>query len=328
MVGIILTEDELQTIFDILGLNENQSLVYLTLLSVGTLTLGQISQLTGINYIQVRECMDFLIGSEYVDWTGGKINRYFAREPFLKSFLLAYDPLTLISIRDMTEKKITSIKKEIQTQIQPLFDHLVKDDHNTLLDVQNLMRSAMEAHQKEIDNEISALTFTIREMKRRLDILFQLSRKVSAATTKSKSGFTTDIVHGETTFILVLKDMTSRAKASLTILMPYPEIQTLIATSKLSLPVRTRTLVVGNFTKVPKSILKKVLTSNIRMKQATVEFWGCVRDNEEVLIGPSPQKDEEMEELIGIISTNPIMVRFFGQQIGSLATIGKDLNVE
>ena len=76
MVGIILTEDELQTIFDILGLNEDQGLVYMTLLSVGTLTLGQISQLTGINYIQVRKCMDVLIGGEYVDWTGGKINRY------------------------------------------------------------------------------------------------------------------------------------------------------------------------------------------------------------------------------------------------------------
>lgn len=37
MVGIILTEDELQTIFDILGLNEDQGLVYMTLLSVGTL---------------------------------------------------------------------------------------------------------------------------------------------------------------------------------------------------------------------------------------------------------------------------------------------------
>ncbi|MHA2204058.1 MAG: hypothetical protein ACW991_10255, partial [Candidatus Hodarchaeales archaeon] len=274
MVGIILTEDELQTIFDILGLNENQGLVYMTLLSVGTLTLGQISQLTGINYIQVRECMDVLIGGEYVDWTGGKINRYFAREPFLKAFLLAYDPLTLISIRDTTNKKITSIEKEFQAKI---------DDQRSFQEIQDLIK----AQQKQIENEVSALTFTIREMKRRLDILFQLSRKVSAATTKKESGLTTDVVYGETTFILVLRDMASRAKVSLTILMPYPEIQTLISTSKLSLAVSTRTLIVGNFAKVPKNILKRVIASKIRMKQSTIDFWGCVRDNEEVLIGPS-----------------------------------------
>ncbi|MFX1506581.1 MAG: helix-turn-helix domain-containing protein [Promethearchaeota archaeon] len=315
MVGIILTEDELQTIFDILGLNENQSIVYMTLLSLGTLTLGQISQLTGINYIQVRECMDVLIGGEYVDWTGGKINRYFAREPFLKAFLLTYDPLTLISIRDTTKKKIKSIKKEFETRI---------NDQITLQEIHDLI----ETQQKHIENEISALTFSIREMKRRLDILFQLSRKVSASTTKSVTGLTTDVIYGETTFILVLRDMVSRVKTSLTLLMPHPEIQTLIATSKLSPSVCTRTLIVGDFAKVPKNILKRVITSKIRMKQSPVDFWGCVRDNEEVLIGPSPEAGEEMDELIGIISTNPIMVRFFGQQISSLASKGQYLNLE
>ena len=35
MVGIIITSEELQTMFDILGLNENQSLVYMYLLSRG-----------------------------------------------------------------------------------------------------------------------------------------------------------------------------------------------------------------------------------------------------------------------------------------------------
>ncbi|UCG01858.1 MAG: hypothetical protein JSW11_19915 [Candidatus Heimdallarchaeota archaeon] len=316
MVGIILTEDELQTIFEILGLNENQSLVYMTLLSLGTLTLGQISQLTGINYIQVRECMDVLIGGEYVDWTGGKINRYFAREPFLRAFLLAYDPLTLVSIRDTAKKKIETIEKELQKIY----------DNKTLQKIQDLIKS----QQKHIEDEISALTFSIREMKRRLDILFQLSCKVSAATTKSEGGLTTDVIYGETTFILVLRDMVSRAKASLTILMPqdYPEIQTLIASSKLSLPVCSRTLIVGDFAKVPKNILKKVFASKIRMKQTTINFWGCVRDNEEVLIGPSPEVNEEMNELIGIISTNPIMVKFFGQQIGSLASKGQNLTLE
>ena len=315
MVGIILTEDELQIIFEILGLNEDQGLVYMTLLSLGTLTLGQISQITGINYIQVRKCMDVLIGGEYVDWTGGKINRYFAREPFLKAFLLAYDPITLISIRDTTKRKIEAIEKEFQARI---------NDQTTLQEIQSLVRT----QQKYIEYEISALTFSIREMKRRLDILFQLSRKVSAATTKSETGLTTDVIYGETTFVLVLRDMASRAKVSLTILMPYPEIQTLIATSKLSLPICQRTVIVGNFAKVPRNILNKVLASKIRMKQSAINFWGCVRDNEEILIGPTPEVGEEMDELIGIISTNPTMIRFFGQQISSLASKGQDLSIE
>lgn len=105
MVGINLTSEELQTIFDILGLNKNESQVYVSLLSLGTLTLGQISQLTGLNYIQTRDAIEVLIGGSYVDWTPGKINRYFAREPFLKAFLLAYDPLTLFSIVILLKRK-------------------------------------------------------------------------------------------------------------------------------------------------------------------------------------------------------------------------------
>jgi hypothetical protein len=58
MVGINLTSEELQTIFNTLGLNENESQVYVSLLSLGTLTLGQISQLPGLNYIQARDAIE------------------------------------------------------------------------------------------------------------------------------------------------------------------------------------------------------------------------------------------------------------------------------
>lgn len=323
MVGFILTSDELQNLFDILGLNENQSLVYLSLLSMGTMTVGQISQLTGLNYIQVRDAMEVLIGSEYVDWTPGIISRYFAREPFLKTFLLAYDPLTLISIRKTTKKRFDKIERDLEQRIQAKQRKISGEMLTDIQDILNLIKNGLDQHHSEMENEISALTFTIQGMKKRLKLLFQLSRKISASPSKDISSITSDLIFGETTFILLLKDLTSRAKASLTILMPHPEIQTLIATSKASLPVRTRTLIVGDFSKVPKSIINKVLSSNVRLKQALVDYWGCIRDNEEILIGPLPQTQEE--ELVGIVSTNPTMVRFFSQQIGSFTTKGHDL---
>lgn len=323
MVGFILTSDELQNLFDILGLNENQSLVYLSLLSMGTMTVGQISQLTGLNYIQVRDAMEVLIGSEYVDWTPGIISRYFAREPFLKTFLLAYDPLTLISIRKTTKKRFDKIERDLEQRIQAKQRKISGEMLTDIQDILNLIKNGLDQHHSEMENEISALTFTIQGMKKRLKLLFQLSRKISASPSKDISSITSDLIFGETTFILLLKDLTSRAKASLTILMPHPEIQTLIATSKASLPVRTRTLIVGDFSKVPKSIINKVLSSNVQLKQALVDYWGCIRDNEEILIGPLPQTQEE--ELVGIVSTNPTMVRFFSQQIGSFTTKGHDL---
>ncbi|MFX0173764.1 MAG: hypothetical protein ACFE9L_17925 [Candidatus Hodarchaeota archaeon] len=43
MVGINLTSEELQIIFDTLGLQENESQAYASLLSLGILTIGQIS---------------------------------------------------------------------------------------------------------------------------------------------------------------------------------------------------------------------------------------------------------------------------------------------
>ncbi len=327
MVGIIITSEELQTMFDILGLNENQSLVYMYLLSVGSLTIGQLSQLTGLNYIQVRDTMEVLIGGDFVDWTPGKINRYFAREPFLKTFMLAYDPITLLSIRDAAKKRIEKTESDFNSKIQPMFDHVSNGDRVSLQDVCDLIKNIMDEQQKQIDNEISALTFTIKEMKNRLNFLFQLSRKIEVSSTQDISGLTTDLLFGETTFLLMLKDMTSRTKASLTVLMPHPEIQTLIATSKLSPPIRTRTLIIGNFTKCPKNILKKVTTAGVRLKQATVDYWGCIRDKEEVLIGPLPQSSEG-EELVGIISTNPTMVGFFAQQIGTYTTRGHDLVIK
>ena len=278
MVGITLSSDELETVFEILGLNENQSMVYLSLLSAGTLTLGQISQLTGLHYIEVRDAMEVLVGSEYADWTTGKINRYFAREPFLKAFLLAYDTFTLFSIRDEAKKRISAIEKDFHSRINPLFGQLSNEHRATLQKAFDLIKRNLEAQQTQIDNEISALNYSISEMKRQLNTIFNLSSKVNTQTKEDLSGLTTDLVFGETTFLLLLKDITSRTKVSLTVLMPHPEIQTLMSAIKLPLSVRTRILFIGDFSKVPQNILKKVMSSQVKLRQTPLDFMGCIRD--------------------------------------------------
>ncbi|UCE12553.1 MAG: hypothetical protein JSV04_10190 [Candidatus Heimdallarchaeota archaeon] len=323
MVGITLSSDELQIIFDILGLDENQSLVYLSLLSAGTLTLGQISQLSGLHYLQVRDAMEVLVGGDYVNWTPGKINRYYAQEPFLKAFLLAYDPFTLLSIRDETKKRISGLEKDIQIKIQSLFGSLSEENRVTIQQEYDLIKANLEQQQKQIDNEISALNFTISEMRQRLKFLFEMSRKLSTSTQQDLSGLITDLVFGETTFLLLLKDITSRAKVSLTVLMPHLEIQTLMTATKLPLPVRTRTSFIGDFSKAPRNILQKVVSAQIKLKETSVDFWGCIRDNEEVLVGFLPQNSQD--EVFGITSTNSTMIQFLGQQIRIYSMKGKDL---
>ncbi len=327
MTGITLTAEEQQLIFDILGLNENQSLVYTALLSVGNqrLTLGQISQLCGLNYMQVRDAMEVLIGGEYVDWIPGKIGRYFAKTPFLKAFQLAYDPITLISIKNSSEKKLAELEDNLKTEMNSFLELISDDDRNVVQDLVNQIKYNIGLQQDLITKEVSALTYTIREMKNRLDAIQNLSQKLSStsSTKEVKSGLTTELLFGETTFVLLLRDMVSRSKASLTLCMPEPEVQTIITTTKLDPQVRNRTLIVGEFDRVPNNILKRVIATGVRMKSAVADYWACIRDQEEVLIGILPLSEEE--ELIGIFSTNPTVVKHFSQQISSITYQGIDL---
>ncbi|MHA1966682.1 MAG: hypothetical protein ACW964_02655 [Candidatus Hodarchaeales archaeon] len=326
MTGITLTAEEQQLIFDILGLNENQSLVYTALLSVGNqrLTLGQISQLSGLNYMQVRAAMEVLIGGEYVDWIPGKISRYYAKTPFLKAFLLAYDPITLISIQDSSNKKLSELGNDLQSNMKPFLDLVSEDNRGAIQDAFTQIKYNIGLQQELITKEVSALTYTIREMKNRLEAILNLSRKLSTSPTKEiKSGLTTELLFGETTFVLLLRDMVSRAKISVTMCMPEPEVQTIITTSKLDPPVRNRTLIVGEFDRVPKNILKRVISTGVRMKQTSLDYWACIRDKEEVLIGILPMSSEE--EVIGIFSTNPTVVKYFSQQVSFFTSKGEDI---
>ncbi len=195
--------------------------------------------------------------------------------------------------------------------------------YSTLTESREIIDNQVMEFDVLLEQEISALIFTIKEMKQKLSKIFELSRVLETSDFDS-SIINSDLVIGESSIIMLLRDLTLRAKSSLTILMPRPELQTLIAASKL--PMKTRVNIIGDFKKVPASTLKKVLTANnIRLKQLDgIEFWGCIRDAEELLICPEP-KDPEKEELVGVISANENLVELFSQELITYTTRSKEI---
>ncbi|MFX0122826.1 MAG: hypothetical protein ACFFAE_04255, partial [Candidatus Hodarchaeota archaeon] len=204
------------------------------------------------------------------------------------------------------------------------FTNTQLDELNSILNrtEETVNTQIMKINQK-LEQEISALTFSIKEMKQRLNKISELSRLVGISDIES-SFLSSDLVIGETAIIMMLRDLTLRAKASLTILMPRPELQTLVTASKL--PTRTRINIIGDFKKVPESTLKKILSSaNVRLKQLdTVDFWGCIRDAEELLVCPEP-KHPDKEGLIGVITTNENLVELFSQELMTYTTRSREI---
>ncbi len=194
---------------------------------------------------------------------------------------------------------------------------------STLNNVKEILNSQISKVGQQIEQEISALTFSIKEMKQKLNKIFDLSRSVGITEIES-SLLSSDLVIGETAIIMMLRDLTLRAKTSLTVLMPRPELQTLMIASKL--PMKTRVTIIGDFSKVPESTLKKILSSaNLRLKQLdTIDFWGCIRDAEELLVCPEP-KHPEKEELIGVITANENLVELFSQELMTYTTRSREI---
>ncbi|MHA2387689.1 MAG: hypothetical protein ACXACW_03095, partial [Candidatus Hodarchaeales archaeon] len=177
--------------------------------------------------------------------------------------------------------------------------------------------------ERQLEDEVSALIFSIKEMKQKLNKITNVMSSVELDEL-DPSLLDTDLVVGEPVIIMLLRDLTVRTKSSLTILMPRPELQTLMTASKL--PFKTRVTIIGDFVKVPKTTLKKVVSSsNIRLKQLDgIEFWGCIRDAEELLICPEP-KNPEKEELVGVITTNGHLVDLFTQEIITYTTRSREI---
>ncbi|UCG00376.1 MAG: hypothetical protein JSW11_12075 [Candidatus Heimdallarchaeota archaeon] len=226
--------------------------------------------------------------------------------------------------------KVTDLENKFDVYVSGLkaftanFANAQSDEVNlTLNRTKEILNSQITKVEQQLEHEISALSFSIKEMKQKLNKISELSQAVDISDIEP-SFLSTDLVIGETAIIMMLRDLTLRAKASLTILMPRPELQTLITASKL--PTRTRISIIGDFRKVPESTLKKILSSaNVRLKQLdTVDFWGCIRDSEELLVCPEP-KHPEKEGLIGVITANENLVELFSQELMTYTTRSREI---
>ena len=186
-----------------------------------------------------------------------------------------------------------------------------------------IISTHLENTEIQMEHEISALIYSIKQMKQKLSKVIGAMNSVDI-TDIDPSLLDSDLIIGESVIIMLLRDLTMRTKSSLTVLMPRPELQTLRVASKL--PFKARVTIIGDFRKVPKTTLKKVTaSSNLRLKQLDrIEFWGCIRDAEELLLCPEP-KNPKTEELVGIITTNGNLVEFFAQEIITYTTRSKEI---
>jgi sugar-specific transcriptional regulator TrmB len=162
MVGLKISSDDLAKIINILGLSDDeQGIVYLNLLSLGMATLGQLSIVTGLDYIQTQEALNILIGDNLVKRIPGKIGRYFALQPFLRAYSLSYDPITLYNIRkDFKEsyKGIIDTLVQQNEEASKLFsshsDRLADDFSSKFNPFIREYSSIMDKHQKIMSSSL------------------------------------------------------------------------------------------------------------------------------------------------------------------------------
>ncbi|MFX0170355.1 MAG: helix-turn-helix domain-containing protein [Candidatus Hodarchaeota archaeon] len=327
---------KIQTIFD----TTKQS----TLMNINGLINELDQKIEGFNQHLRKNIEDFifkltdLIQNATEDYT----NNLWAH--FSKEEALSIEASDFISIKDTIEGLRSYTSSELKVVLEQVinveeafnayFDGLntfTRNFANTQLDnfisTLNKTKEIVDSHgfeiEKQLEQEISALVFSIKEMKQKLSKVSEIAQLVEISDIEP-SLLSSDLVVGESVIIMLLRDLTVRSKSSLTILMPRPELQTLITASKL--PMRTRVTIIGDFKKVPKSTLKKVLSAqNIRLKQLSpIDFWGCIRDSEELLVCPEP-KDLSKEDLIGIITSNENLVELFSQELMTYTTRSREI---
>ncbi|MFX0123317.1 MAG: hypothetical protein ACFFAE_06725, partial [Candidatus Hodarchaeota archaeon] len=176
MVGLKISSEEIKAIIPILGLtDEDQGKVYLSLLSLGMATLGQISLLTGLDYIKTQEALLILEGSKLAKRIPGKVGRYVALEPFLKAFFLAYDPITLFNIRKEASnalqeqvKQISAIFSETTEVLQKHMIKLKDDFSQSLSPIKGDFKELADNFRKTTNSSESTIQQNIEKFKIRV----------------------------------------------------------------------------------------------------------------------------------------------------------------
>ena len=185
MVGLKISSEEVSEIIKILGLSDSEpGFVYLNLLSLGMATLGQLSIVTGLDYIQTQEALNVLIGDNLVKRIPGKIGRYFALQPFLRALSLSYDPITLYNIRkdfneSYNEMNATLVKQngEASKLFSSHTEGLINDFSTQFTPITQEYASIMDKHQKVISTSSETVQSVLEVVKSQIkDIMAGISR--------------------------------------------------------------------------------------------------------------------------------------------------------
>ncbi|MFW9915533.1 MAG: hypothetical protein ACFFGZ_07960 [Candidatus Thorarchaeota archaeon] len=386
-----VADSEKDKVTQILGLTEEQARVYFAALNLRYGTLGEISQLSGVNIMETARNLEILESQNLVRRIEGKIiSRFMPFLPWLRTFYLTYDPITLVSVgkqfqesfrhaTDGVSTVLGSIRKdvpELLSNIQESFEALFEELHRDISELLTIISEAseslpnnektelkeladaldsrfqeiseewlakidklgtetnpeigqkIETAEKEardlfirftsdVNNALSAITFSVKEMKNNLKMV------MDAVEESQKAPYTlkTDTVVGESAILLLMRDIIKRTRSSLQVVMPEPELQSIMLASKL--PPKVRSVLVGDFSRMPAKMRQKVLESSTKIRQIDgIGFWGVLRDQEEILIAPvvEPGKD-----FVGIASEDDAMIRMFSEQMSSIVIRSKEL---
>ena len=325
-----------------LDLEEKELKIYLSLLSLGSIgTLGQISMISGFDILITNAALESLTNKGFLMHQKGTISRYYALEPFLETYIKLFDPMGFLTIirklskaleesplgliddstmfNQYLKEKLDEKKKEILKSSQlpadqfktfnDILDASTEIIGNTafsiIQDIEEKGRKSLQRVSKSFQNETNMIFQSITDARESLIELFKNSREFTMAPI-----FKNDILVGESTILMIFRDMVTRAKNNISIFMPVPEIKTLTNLVELSQRSRVKIDVVSFFAKTPPVILNKVKNEGIGInlrELSELSFWGVVMDDEELLYAPNPNMRDH--ELTGIFTTyKPLIV--------------------
>ena len=97
--------------------------------------------------------------------------------------------------------------------------------------------------------------------------------------------------------------------------MPIPDPKSLLSLIDLSNRRVVEINVVGNLQRAPKSILNKVKDEGVEIKMhqnETIDFWGVIKDSNELLLAPMPEDDKQ---ITGVYLNKKTLVAYFDEHL-------------
>ncbi|MFW9930705.1 MAG: hypothetical protein ACFFD1_15050, partial [Candidatus Thorarchaeota archaeon] len=293
----------------------------------------------------------------------GPIPRYYCLEPFLDSIVNSVDTYTndmlikmvenrieqsTLNLLDKQEMYVDYIKKSLEEKRKSFINEMNNfsdSDRNKILEFLNQMvedvastsfslikdteKKGKKVMNEIVNKEIQPILQLIEDLQSQLKMIYDACRSLELTNFDIPS----DILFGEEAVLSMMKDLILRTKSNLMILMPIPEIQSIILISELILSKRIKVIITGDFEKAPKTILNRLNSQSsqgsVQLKQSNeIDSWAIIKDNEEILFAPHVQGDDFM---VGIWLQSSIpgleqLIQMFSMQIRSMSSKAQNIH--